>query len=54
LLEWDGEEATLRGSSGAIALTQIAHIHLPIPLSIFRIDHVHEFGLSQSKLMRVT
>jgi hypothetical protein len=45
------KSGTLRGFSGAIKFTQIAKTYLPIPLQIIRIDHVHDFGLNQSKII---
>ncbi len=45
------DSGTLRGFSGAIKFTQIAQAYLHIPLSFIRIDHVHDFGLNQSKII---
>jgi hypothetical protein len=42
-----------RGSrfSGALKFAQIAETYLPIPLQTSRIDHVHDFGSIQSKII---
>jgi hypothetical protein len=44
---------TLRGFSGAIEFTQIVGTYLPIPLTTFGIDHVHDLGPNRSKVMNV-